>query len=98
MLVLAADPTSPACLASGGEDGTVCLWDRRAGTAAVHRLAELFEGQPIPALCYGTGASEQELFAAAGKTIRRIDLRLLGEGVATGLGDGCSRTDGVIAV
>ena len=74
VLTIVASPADVGCLASGGEDGAVCIWDTRTGTSAVQRL-ECFGGQAVSALCYcddgsGGGVGCPTIFAGAAGVCR----------------------------
>jgi len=63
-------------LASGGEDGSVRLWDVAAGRST---RALLSPGKrPVNAVCIGRGGCEHFLIAAAGREVFAYDLRAPG--------------------
>ena len=70
-------------LASGGEDGTVRLWDLQAGRASRAIMLPAADGDgsdnAVNAVCLGlSGASEHWVYAATGATVCGYDLRAPG--------------------
>jgi WD40 repeat protein len=63
-------------LASGGEDGTIRLWDIAAGCSTRALLSA--QQRPVNAVCVGRGGCEHYVLAAAGREVFAYDLRAPG--------------------
>eukprot|EP00967_Tisochrysis_lutea_P061676 scaffold79061_cov30-Tisochrysis_lutea.AAC.6 len=61
---------------SGGQDGTIRLWDLAVGRSVRAMMAP--RGKPVNALCIGRAASHNFVLAAAGRLVFGYDLRAPG--------------------
>lgn len=63
-------------LASGGEDGTIRLWDVAAGRSTRALLS--IQQRPVNAVCIGRGGCEHFVLGAAGREVFAYDVRAPG--------------------